>query len=128
MERVPITSDSVPPPASAYSHGIRVGDLVFLAGQGGRDPETGELGETIEEQTERTLETIDRLLEAAGCTRADVVSCLVHLSDLSLFARYNAVYERFFPEPRPARTTVGAALLHGMLIEITAVACRSRLD
>jgi 2-iminobutanoate/2-iminopropanoate deaminase len=128
MERVPITSDAVPPPASAYSHGFRVGDLVFLAGQGGRDPETGELGETIEEQTERTLETIDRLLEAAGCSRTDVVSCLVHLSDLSLFARYNAVYEQFFPEPRPARTTVGAALLDGMLIEITVVACRPRQE
>jgi 2-iminobutanoate/2-iminopropanoate deaminase len=124
MERIPLTSDALPPPASAYSHGFRVGDLVFLAGQGGRDPETGELGETIEEQTERTLETIEQLLGAAGCSRADVVSCLVHLSDLSLFARYNAVYERYFGEPRPARTTVGAALLHGMLIEITVVACR----
>ena len=124
VERVPIASDAVPPPASAYSHGFRVGDFVFLAGQVGRDPETGDLGETIEEQTERTLETIERLLEAAGCSRTDVVSCLVHLSDLSLFERYNAVYEQFFPEPRPVRTTVGAGLVHGMLIEITVVACK----
>ena len=53
------------------------------------------------------------------------MSCLVHLSDLALFERYNAVYERFFSEPRPVRTTVGADLLHGMLIEITVVAIRS---
>jgi len=118
-------SDAVPPPASAYSHGLRVGDLVFLAGQGGFDPQTRKLGETIEEQTEQTLRTIEQLLEAAGCSRADVVSCLVHLSDLSLFERYNAVYERFFADPRPVRTTVGAPLVHGMLIEITVIASRS---
>ena len=124
MERIPVTSGSVPPPASAYSHGLQVGEWVFLAGQGGFDPETRELGPTIEEQTERTLQTIATLLEAAGCSLGDVVSCLVHLSDLSLFPRYNAVYERHFQEPRPVRTTVGAKLLNGMLIEITVVARR----
>ena len=125
MERTPITSDAVPRPAGPYSPGLVVGDLVFLAGQGGSDPETGTLGETIEEQTEQTLTTIGKLLEAGGSSFVDIVSCLVHLSDLSLFARYNAVYERFFPEPRPVRTTVGSDLLHGMLIEITVVATRS---
>ena len=48
----------------------------------------------------------------------------MHLSDLSLFPRYNAVYERQFAEPRPVRTTVGAELLSGMLIEVTVVAQR----
>jgi 2-iminobutanoate/2-iminopropanoate deaminase len=125
VERTPIVSDAVPQPAGPYSLGLAVGDLVFLAGQGGRDPRTGRLGETIEEQTEQTLRTIGTLLEAAGSSLGDVVSCLVHLGDLSLFARYNAVYERFFPEPRPVRTTVRADLLDGMLIEITVVATRS---
>jgi enamine deaminase RidA (YjgF/YER057c/UK114 family) len=101
-----------------------VGDFVFLAGQGGRDPATGELPGTIEEQTQQTLETIETLLREAGCSRADVVSCLVHLSDLAHFERYNGVYQGFFAEPRPVRTTVGAPLLHGMLIEITAIAAR----
>jgi 2-iminobutanoate/2-iminopropanoate deaminase len=123
VERVPITSATIRP-ASAFSLGLQVGDLVFLAGQGGRDPATGVLGETIEEQTQQTLETIETLLGEAGCSRANVVSCLVHLSDLALFERYNAVYERFFAEPRPVRTTVGAPLLHGMLIEITVIASR----
>ena len=123
MERIPITSATIRP-ASAFSLGLQVGDFVFLAGQGGRDPATGTLGDTIEEQTQQTLETIEALLAEAGCSRADVVSCLVHLSDLGNFERYNAVYERFFAEPRPVRTTVGAALLHGMLIEITAIAAR----
>jgi enamine deaminase RidA (YjgF/YER057c/UK114 family) len=66
------------------------------------------------------------LLQKAGLSLADVVSCLVHLSDLSLFQRYNAVWERVFAsEPRPVRTTVGAPLLHAMLIEVTAIARRS---
>ena len=77
MERVPITSATIRP-ASAFSLGLQVGDLVFLAGQGGRDPATGVLGETIEEQTQRTLETIETLLAEAGCSRSNVVSCLVH--------------------------------------------------
>src|SRR5919204_5113695 len=107
MERIPITAEGLTP-ASSFSLGLQVGDLVFLAGQGARE------FETIEEQTEQTIGKIETLLAAAGCTLADVVSCLVHLSDLSLFPRYNAVYERLFPEPRPVRTTVGAQLLHGM--------------
>jgi 2-iminobutanoate/2-iminopropanoate deaminase len=123
VERVPVTSATIKP-ASAFSLGLQVGGFVFLAGQGGHDPATGKLGETIEEQTQRTLETIEALLAEAGCSRADVVSCVVHLSDLAHFERYNAVYERFFAEPRPVRTTVGAALVHGMLIEITAIAAR----
>ena len=124
MERVPISSEAVPPTTSSFSQGLRVGDLVFLAGTGGRDPRTGRLGETIEEQTDLTIDAIEALLAAAGCSLADVVSCLVHLSDLSLFERYSAAYERRFPEPRPVRTTVGADLLHGMLIEVTAIARR----
>ena len=97
---------------------------MLLAGQGGADPATGKLGETIEEQTEQTLRNIAVLLEAAGCSLDDVVSCLVHLSDLSHFARYNDVYGSHFSDPKPVRTTVGADLLHGMLIEITVTARR----
>ena len=68
------------------------------------------------------------LLAAAGSTLADVVSCLVHLADLADFERFNAVYEQHFAEPRPVRTTVGAALLGGALVEITATAHRSTPD
>jgi 2-iminobutanoate/2-iminopropanoate deaminase len=119
-----ITSSAAPPPGGPYSPALRVGDWVLLAGQGGADPATGKLGETIEEQTEQTLRNISVLLEAAGCTLDDVVSSVVHLSDLSLFPRYNEVYGRHFGDPKPVRTTVGAALLHGMLIEITVTARR----
>ena len=114
--KVPFTSPSAPP-AGPYSPALAAGEWLFLAGQTGP-------GETIEDQTSSTLGKIAALLGAAGCTTADVVSCLVHLSDLSDFQRFNAVYERHFPEPRPVRTTVAAALLGGARVEITAVARR----
>ena len=116
MERTVITSEAAPA-GGPYSPGLVVGDTVYLAGQTGQ-------GETIEEQTEVALARVSALLAEVGCSPADVVSCLVHLTDLSQFDRYNAVYQRHFPEPRPVRTTVGAALLGGAMIEVTAVARR----
>jgi 2-iminobutanoate/2-iminopropanoate deaminase len=115
--KTPITSPSAPP-GGPYSPGLAAGEWVFLAGQTGS-------GETIEDQTEDALGKVAALLDAAGCALADVVSCLVHLADLSEFERFNASYERQFPEPRPVRTTVGAVLLGGAKVEITAVARRS---
>jgi 2-iminobutanoate/2-iminopropanoate deaminase len=112
-----VTSSSAPA-AGPYSPGLAVGEWVFLAGQTGS-------GETIEAQAEDALGKIAALLGAAGCTFADVVSCLVHLADLEDFERFNGVYERHFPEPRPVRTTVGAALLGDAKVEITAVARHS---
>ncbi len=82
-------------------------------------------GEGIEAQAEQALRNVEALLQEADLSLGDVVSCLVHLSDLSLFQRYNAVWERVFAtEPRPVRTTVGAPLLNEMLIEVTAIARR----
>jgi 2-iminobutanoate/2-iminopropanoate deaminase len=117
MSRTLVSSDAIPPPAGPYSPALEVDGWVFLAGQGGT-------GDTIEQQTEAALANVAALLEAAGCSLDDVVSTLVHLSDLSDFQRYNAVYERHFSEPRPVRTTVGASLLGNMLVEITVVARR----
>ena len=79
----------------------------------------------IGQQAEQTIENnIVAILEAGGASLRDVVKVHVHLSDTSLFARYNAVYARRFSPPYPARTTVGSDLGHtpGMLIEIDCVA------
>jgi 2-iminobutanoate/2-iminopropanoate deaminase len=116
MDRTRLTSESAPP-GGPYSPGLAVGDWVFLAGQTGA-------GDTIEEQATDALRKVAALLGEAGSTLEDVVSCLVHLSDLSVFQRFNALYEQHFPEPRPVRTTVGAALLGGALVEITVIARR----
>ncbi len=67
------------------------------------------------------LENIKAILAAGGATMADVVKVSAHLSDLSLFERYNKVYATYFPDPKPARITVGSQLL-GILVEIDAIA------
>jgi 2-iminobutanoate/2-iminopropanoate deaminase len=112
-----------------FSPARAVGAWVFLSGQGGFVPESGKLvGDSIDEQTEQTVQNIAALLGQHDCTLADVVSCLVHLSDLGDFRRFNEIYATHFPEPRPVRTTVGAQLVAGMLVEITVVAHKIRDD
>ena len=122
MTKQQITTTTGASPMGAYSQGLRAGDFIFVSGQGPIDPATGKIvGETIEEQTARTLENIKAILEAGGATMADVVKVTAHLTDLSNFAAYNKVYATYFPDPKPVRTTVGSQLL-GMLVEIDAIA------
>ena len=106
-----------------FSPGLVVDGWVYLAGQGGFDPETGQLANGIAAQTAQTIENVAALLAEAGCTLKDVVSCLVHITETDHFAELNRVYESYFEAPRPVRTTVVAALVvEGMLVEITVVA------
>ena len=121
MPKQQISTSSSAAPAGAYSQGLRVGDFVFVSGQGPRDPLTGEMGATIEEQTARTLENVKAILEAGGASMADVVKVSAYLSDLALFEAYNRVYATYFPDPKPVRTTVGSQL-NGILVEIDAIA------
>lgn len=122
MPKQQITTQSGASPIGAYSQGLRAGDFIFVSGQGPLDPDTGQIvGDTVEEQTARVLENIKAILEAGGANMADVVKVTAHLSDLSLFERYNRVYATYFPDPKPTRTTVGSQLL-GILVEIDAIA------
>src|SRR5215207_2695317 len=122
MSKQQITTHSGASLIGAYSQGLRVGDFIFVSGQGPLDPATGQIvGETIEEQIQRVLENIKAILEAGGATLADVVKVSAHLSDLQLFGRYNKVYDTYFPDPKPTRTTVGSQLM-GILVEIDAIA------
>ena len=122
MSKQPISTKSGASPVGAYSQGLRVGDFIFVSGQGPLDPSTGQIvGDSVEEQTARVLENIKAILEAGGATLADVVKVTAHLSDLALFERYNKVYATYFPDPKPTRTTVGSQLL-GILVEIDAIA------
>ncbi|UCH27167.1 MAG: hypothetical protein JSV66_05870 [Trueperaceae bacterium] len=120
--KIQIDTPNAPRNAYSYSQGIRAGDFVFVAGQTPVDPASGELvdGE-IEAQTERVLENVKAILAAAGATMGDVVKVTVHLSDLANFERFDPVYGRYFPEPKPVRTTVGSQL-YGFLVEIDVVA------
>lgn len=118
-----ISSEDIPTPVGPYSPGLTVGEWIFLSGQGGFEPETGKLiSDDIEEQTEQVFRNIEALLEGAGASLDDAVSCLVHLADLSQFAAFNAIYEKKFAGTKPVRTTVRADLVAGMLVEITVVA------
>jgi 2-iminobutanoate/2-iminopropanoate deaminase len=125
MSKHVIQSEHGAPPQGAYSQGWRAGDFIFVTGTGPLDPVTGKLvGSDIEQQTGQTIDNISAILAAEGASLGDVVKVTVHLSDTSLFARYNAVYAKRFTKPYPVRTTVGSDLGHtpGMLIEIDCIA------
>lgn len=128
MAKYVIQSKRGAPPRGAYSQGWRAGDFIFVTGTGPLDPSTGNLtGDTIEQQTAQTIDNLSTILEADGASLRDVVKVTVHLSDTSLFARYNSVYAERFSQPYPVRTTVGSDLGHtpGMLIEIDCIAYKT---
>lgn len=97
------------------------GRLLFISGQGPVDPQTGEfVVESFEQQARLTLDNLRAVAEAAGATLATAVKVNAYLQDMADFAAFNEIYRDYFPEPRPARTTVPAAL-DGFAIEIDAV-------
>jgi 2-iminobutanoate/2-iminopropanoate deaminase len=121
-----LSAAGAPAPAGPYSPGLTVGDWIFLSGQGGFDPETGQLvSDDIAGQVAQTFRNIEVLLDAAGASLDDIVSCLVHITDLAQFDDFNASYEKVFAGPsKPVRTTVRADLVAGMRVEVTAIAIK----
>jgi 2-iminobutanoate/2-iminopropanoate deaminase len=111
----------------SLSPATRFGDLVFVAGQTGRHPQTGAVGKDIREQTRNVLERIKVVLEAAGTSLDNVLTATTYLTNLGDLAAYNEEYAKYFPNPndKPARTTVTVASLNApdLLIEITVTAC-----
>jgi 2-iminobutanoate/2-iminopropanoate deaminase len=127
MSKERVSTSSVPAAIGPYSQGIRVGNLLFTAGQGPMDPATGKIVEGgITEQTTRVMENLKAIVEAGGSSLEKVVKASVFLKDMNDFAAMNAVYARYLaPEgvTPPARTTVQAARLPGdILVEIDAIA------
>lgn len=111
------------PPAGPFSPGILAGQTLYVSGQVGRDPKTNQFPESFEDEVKLTLENAGQILNAGGYTFSDAVAVQVYLTDMDLFQRMNAVYLKYFPEPRPARTTVGVTRLAGPArIEITVTA------
>ncbi|HTX82794.1 MAG TPA: RidA family protein [Streptosporangiaceae bacterium] len=110
-------------PAGSYSPGIVAeGRFVYVSGQGPfRDGEL--VGQTAGEQTRVVLENVTAVLADAGASLSDVVRCGVFLADVADFGEMDQVYSGYFPQPLPARTTVGAVLPRpGMRVEIDCVA------
>jgi 2-iminobutanoate/2-iminopropanoate deaminase len=116
-----ISTSNAPSPAGPYSQAVVVGDLIFVAGQVPKDPQTGLIPESIEDQTRQVFANIAAILEAAGSNLSQVVRADVYLTSLDNFQRMNEVYKTFFSEHYPVRTTVGVEL-RGFDIEVTVIA------
>ena len=113
-----------PAAVGPYNHAVRLGDLLFCAGQIPIDPATGNLiSGDIKAQTERALQNVKAILDDQNLTFANVVKSTVFLTDLANFAGMNEIYAKFFTEDFPARSTVQvAALPKGAHVEIEVVA------
>ena len=103
----------------------KLGNLVFVSGQTGRHPVTGELGKDVREQTRNVLERIKLILTAAGTSLDNVLTATTYLTRVQDVAAYNEEYAKYFPANKPARTTVTVAALNSpdLLVEITVTAC-----
>jgi 2-iminobutanoate/2-iminopropanoate deaminase len=103
----------------------KFGHLVFVSGQTGRHPVTGELGKDVREQTRNILERIKTILAAAGTSLDNVMTATTYLTRVQDLAAYNEEYAKYFPTNKPARTTVTVAALNSpdLVIEITVTAC-----
>ncbi|HYB44603.1 MAG TPA: RidA family protein [Candidatus Methylomirabilis sp.] len=112
-------------PNPNLSAATKFGNLVFVSGQTGRHPVTGEVGKDVREQTRNILERVKQILTAAGTSMDNVLSAMTHLTRREDLAAYNEEYAKYFPTNKPARTTVTVASLNApeLLIEITVVAC-----
>ena len=106
------------------SAATKFGNLVFVSGQTGRHPVTGEVGKDIREQTRNVLERIKTILAAAGTSLDNVLTVTTHVTKREDVPAYNEEYAKYFPTNKPARTTVSAMLNSPeLLVEITVTAC-----
>src|SRR5467141_4572994 len=114
-------------PAAAnanLSPATKFGNLVFVSGQTGRHPTTGDVGKDIREQTRNVLERIKLILQAAGTSLDNVLTVTAYLTKREDLAAYNEEYGKYFPNDKPARTTVEVMLNSPeLLVEITVTAC-----
>ena len=119
-----VTTDQAPKAIGPYSQAIIAGDLIFTSGQIPLDPATQALVTGgIREQTERVMENLGAVLQAAGAGFENVVKATIFVADLADFATVNEIYGRRFPRSPPARSTVQvAALPKGARVEIDLIA------
>jgi len=122
MKRSIIATTSAPAAIGTYSQAVRAGDTLYLSGQIGLDPKTGQLVEGIENQIHRVFTNLRAVAQEAGGSLADSVKLTVYLTDLAHFARINEIMSGYFDKPYPARAAVGvAALPRGALVEADAI-------
>jgi 2-iminobutanoate/2-iminopropanoate deaminase len=127
VDKFKIATNAAAPATGTYSQAIRVGDLVFVTGQTGRNPDTGELEEGLEAQTLRVFSNVDAILNAAGCTNADIVKVTLLLANIKDFKAVDVLYASWLPglgiTAWPARTAFAALALPAgalVMLEVTA--------
>jgi 2-iminobutanoate/2-iminopropanoate deaminase len=119
-----IATNNAPAALGPYSQAIKTGNIVFLSGQLGIGPASGEfVSGGVSEQTEQAFKNVEAVLKAAGLTTDNVVKTSVFLADMADFAAMNAVYATHFTEPYPARSAVAVKTLpKNALVEIEVIA------
>ena len=123
MERRQVSTDRAPAALGPYSQAIVAGDFVFCSGTAGIDPETGNVLDGIEAQTEQALANLAAILEEAGSSLAHLVRTTIMYADVAHFPVINEIYARHMPDPPPARSAPANIVLpHGLLISIDAIA------
>ena len=122
MTKTPIHSPQAPAAIGPYSQAVRAGDAVYLSGQIGLDPVSGQLVEGIDAQVERVFLNLQAVAAAAGGSLDDMVRITIYLTDLSHFGRVNDAMAKHFSQPYPSRATLGVASLpRGALVEVDAI-------
>jgi 2-iminobutanoate/2-iminopropanoate deaminase len=121
MKEVILTDKAQQPGNMPYSQAIKVGNTVYVAGQGPFEPDTGMCkDDTLKYQARRTLENVKAILEAAGAKMSDVVKVTVFLGTGADFNEFNEYYKEYFSPPYPARAITGA--IQGFLVQMDAIA------
>jgi reactive intermediate/imine deaminase len=122
MSKEPVSSKHAPAALGPYSQGVRAGNTVYLSGQIGLDPATGNLVEGVEAQTQQVLKNLRAVAQAAGGELDDIVKLTLLLVDLGDFTKVNEIMASYFRPPYPARATYQVvALPKGARIEIEGI-------
>ena len=125
MTRSTISTLDAPAAIGTYSQAVRAGETLYLSGQIGLDPATGQLVDGIENQIHRVFGNLKAVAKAGGGSLDDAVKLTIYLTDLSHFARVNEIMARYFEKPYPARAAVGVtALPRGALVEADPILVR----
>ncbi|HKI55617.1 MAG TPA: RidA family protein [Trueperaceae bacterium] len=122
MRRI-VQTDTAPAAVGPYSQAVRVGDLLFTAGQIPLTPDGELVGGDVRAQTRQVMENLEAVLAAGGSSLQRVVKCTCYLADMNDFAAMNEVYGSYFPSDPPARSAFQVARLpKDVAIEIEAIA------
>ncbi len=123
MEKIIVSTDRAPAAIGPYSQAVRFGNLVFMSGQLGMNPATGELCDGIVDQTQQALDNMGAILASLGLNYSHVVKTTVFVRDLDDFGTVNEVYGRVFKDAAPARSCVEVSRLpKRALVEIECIA------